>query len=90
MIDVTTRGQYTNCQWVIKMKSPNYLNRMDKTAFSVTDLASAHDGDVSYWLSKPPKDRFVALEILRRRLYPHDAVSGRLRRFFEIAELQRR
>ncbi len=72
------------------MKSLNYLNRMDKTEFSVTELATAHEGDVSYWLSKPPIDRFIALEILRRRLYPHDAVSGRLRRFFEIAELSRR
>ncbi|OPZ39493.1 MAG: hypothetical protein BWY96_00328 [Spirochaetes bacterium ADurb.BinA120] len=72
------------------MKPSNYLNRMDKTAFSVTDLASANDGDVSYWLSRPPRDRFAALEILRRRFYPHDAVTGRLQRFFEIAELPRR
>ncbi|TAL34424.1 MAG: hypothetical protein EPN93_11920 [Spirochaetes bacterium] len=72
------------------MGTREYLSRMNKRALSITDLKSAHDDDVSYWLAKPPQERFIALEILRRRLFPHDAVSGRLQRLLEIAELPRR
>ena len=63
----------------------NYLNKMDKTAFSVTSLDSNGKEDTYFWLSKPPVERFIALELLRQRLFNYDTTTARLQKVFEIA-----
>jgi hypothetical protein len=69
------------------MKSSNldYLQKMDKKALSVTSLDSK-DTDTAFWLSKPPVERLIALELLRQRFYNYETATARLQRVLEFAE----
>ncbi|CAF3758165.1 unnamed protein product [Rotaria sp. Silwood1] len=72
-----------------KDKNLDYLTKMDKTKFEILDL---HDDtrkqDREYWLSKTPEERFIALELLRQRVFNYDQFTARIQRVFEIAELK--
>jgi hypothetical protein len=65
-------------------------HKMDKSAFSVVPLGEDTDAeDVAYWLSRPPEERFRALELLRQTVYGYSEPGPRLQRVLEIAELER-
>jgi hypothetical protein len=69
------------------MNVPDYLIKMDKTHLSVGDLKDDTSAeDRSYWLSKSPEERFIALELLRQQLYGYDSATARLQRVLEVAE----
>jgi len=59
--------------------------KIDKTAFSVSSLLNDTD-DKSYWLSKTPKERLIATELMRQINYGYDPTTARLQRILEIAE----
>ncbi len=63
------------------------LPQMDKTAFSVASLRDQPDEKV-YWLSKTPRERLQAVEIMRQVVYGYQPASDRLQRFFEVAQLE--
>jgi hypothetical protein len=58
---------------------------IDKTAFAVTALTET-GGEKSYWLSRTPYERLLAVETLRRLNYGHDRSSARLQRVLEVAQ----
>lgn len=70
-------------------KNLDYLTKMDKTKFEILDL---HDDtskqDREYWLSKSPEERFIALELLRQRIFNYDPLTARIQRVFEVAKLK--
>ncbi len=64
------------------------LPRLDRTAFSVSDLSSESD-EKAYWLSKDCRERLEAVELSRQAVYGYDPSSSRLQRLLEIAQLAR-
>lgn len=60
--------------------------RMDRTVFEFGTLDD-DDGEREYWLSRAPEERLEAAELLRRINYGDAAITGRLQRVFEFAEL---
>ncbi len=73
----------------VKDKNLDYLTKMDKTKFEILDL---HDDtskqDRESWLSKSPEERFIALELLRQRIFNYDPFTARIQRVFEVAKLK--
>lgn len=63
------------------------LPQMDKTAFSVASLRDQPDEKV-YRLSKTPRERLQAVELMRQVVYGYQPASDRLQRFFEVAQLE--
>jgi len=63
--------------------------RIDKTNFSVSSLLD-DSNDKLYWLSKTPKERLTATELLRQIKYGYDPTTARLQRILEVADLTRR
>lgn len=63
--------------------------RVDRRQMSIRKLTSVSD-DVDYWKSRSPSDRLAYVEFLRLINYGENAVSGRLKRVFEIAEFRSR
>lgn len=59
--------------------------RIDRSAFSVVDLADA-DNDLAYWLARTPEERWQGVELCRRVCYGEVAVTGRLQRVLEVVE----
>lgn len=62
--------------------------RMDRTVFEFGTLDD-DDGEREYWLSRTPEERLEAAELLRQINYGDSAITGRLQRVFEFAELER-
>jgi len=60
---------------------------MDKTAFSVASLRDPPD-EKAYWISKTPRERLQAVELMRQVVYGYKPASDRLPRFFEVAQLE--
>jgi len=60
---------------------------MDKTAFSVASLRDPPD-EKAYWISKTPRERLQAVELMRQVVYGYKPASDRLQRFFEVAQLE--
>jgi hypothetical protein len=68
------------------VKAHEEVLKVDRTAFVVTSL---HDSDEKqYWLSKTPKERLQALELMRQIIYGYDPATARLQRVLEIAQRQ--
>jgi hypothetical protein len=65
---------------------PAKNEKVNRKAFSVTDLAQADSDDIAYWKSRTPAERMEALVTIRRVLYGEAAVTGRLQRVLEIVE----
>ncbi len=59
---------------------------LDRTAFSVVSLQEQDRHDRRYWLSRTPRERFEAIETIRRTLYGYDPTTERLQRVLEVAE----
>jgi hypothetical protein len=60
--------------------------RLERTPLEVLALGE-EPGERAYWLSRPPAERFQALELLRQIVYGYDPASTRLQRVLAIAEL---
>jgi hypothetical protein len=58
---------------------------MDKTIFSVADLADESD-ERTFWAHQTPADRLIALELLRQVMYGYDPLTARLQRVLTVAE----
>ena len=63
--------------------------RLDRTQFSVGRLTDPDDA-VQYWLSRPPEERFRALELLRRTFYGYTDATEGLQRVLEVSQLESR
>ena len=61
--------------------------RMDKSRFSVADLADESD-EAAYWQAQTPQARLEALELMRQVKYGYDPSTARLERLFEVAQLE--
>lgn len=70
------------------MSHLDYLTRVDRKVLTFSTLETSDSDDTLYWLTKPPIERLMALEVLRRQLYPNGATAPRLQRLLEIVEPQ--
>lgn len=61
-----------------------YLEQLDRSVVKVGNLEQDPLEETRFWLSKPPVERLIALEILRSRLAGYDNTRPRLQRFFTI------
>ena len=59
--------------------------KLDRKHITVESLHNSSD-DVAYWRSRPPQERFEAMQQLRENAYGKDAVNARLQRVLEIVE----
>ena len=69
----------------------------ERSSFPAVDRSRVVVGSVrdesdekAFWLGKTPLERLEAVELLREIAYGHDAISARLQRVLEVAELPRR
>ena len=81
----TTKGRGTR-------KAPgagglSFESKVRRGRMSLSDL-KAPANDVAYWRSRSAAERLAYVEYLRLINYGEAAVSGRLRRVFEIAQLR--
>lgn len=60
--------------------------KVDRTVISTVQLEDSDKDDISYWLSKSPLERLIALEILRQQFYQYDPLSARLQRVLSTIE----
>lgn len=60
--------------------------RLDRTLVTVGGLEQDALAETRYWLSRPPVDRLLALELLRMRLSGYDNTTSRLQRFYTVIE----
>jgi len=63
--------------------------RFDKTALSIGTLQDEPD-DLSYWLSKTPDERLVAMELMRQINYDYDPATDRIPRILEVTQRPQR
>jgi hypothetical protein len=59
--------------------------KVNKEAFGVKSLFEESD-EKSYWLSKTPYERLIAVELMRQIIYGYDPSTTRLQRVFEITQ----
>jgi hypothetical protein len=62
--------------------------RVNRKKLSVAKLGRP-SSDVAYWRSQSPNARLRAMELMRQINYGEAAVSGRLKRVLEIAQLKK-
>jgi hypothetical protein len=67
------------------MKMDEKIFKLDKSFVSVASLDDESD-EKSYWLSKTPEERLMALEYLRQVAYNYEPDTERLQRVFAIIE----
>lgn len=60
--------------------------RFNRSSFSITNLKDEDAEDKTYWLSRSPSDRLIALEYLRQVMYGYDPNTIRFQRVFEITK----
>ena len=63
----------------------NYLLTLDRSILTVGTLRQDPLEETRFWLSKPPIERLMALELLRMRFTSYDP-TARLQRFFTVSE----
>ena len=68
------------------MSHLDYLIRVDRKILTFSTLETSDKEDTLYWLAKPPVERLMALEVLRRQLYADGATAPRPQRLLEIVE----
>lgn len=66
---------------------PETEYRLDKTAVTMHSLGEERR-DRAYWLSRPPAERFRAVEYLRQMNYGHDPATARIQRVLEVVDLR--
>ncbi|MFN0035494.1 MAG: hypothetical protein ACKVUS_10515 [Saprospiraceae bacterium] len=65
-----------------------YFLRLDRSIVTVSTLTEQDPREETrYWLTKPPVERLVALELLRLRSANYVDTSARLQRFYTVAQL---
>lgn len=62
-------------------------SKLNRSVFEIADLKSI-GSDKEYWSSKSCAERLIAAAKIREVVYGHEAVTGRLQRFFEVADLK--
>lgn len=62
------------------------MNRLDRAAISVGAFEDQRREDYEYWMSRPARERFLAIEKLRLAFYGESA----LRRFDKVIEVSHR
>jgi hypothetical protein len=60
--------------------------KVRRDAFSVGSLSDQSD-EKAYWLSKTPRERMEAVELMRQIIYGYDPSVTRLQRVLEIVQL---
>jgi hypothetical protein len=60
---------------------------LDRSAFEVVPLEESRS-DREYWLTKSPRERMEALELMRQIIYGYDPATTRLQRVLEVIELK--
>jgi hypothetical protein len=68
------------------MSDLSYLKTVDRFALSFSTLEESDTDDLSYWLTKLPIERLMALEVLRQQFYKNGSTSARLQRLLEVIE----
>ena len=61
-----------------------YLEKLDRSTVVVGSLKNDPLDETRFWLTKPPVERLIALELLRTRLAGYDNTRPRLQRFFTV------
>lgn len=61
--------------------------QLNRSVLSITNLTDMNDEKV-YWLQTTPKERLLALEMMRQINYGYDATTTKFQRIFEIVELK--
>jgi len=64
------------------------ISKINKKAFSTSSLSDESDEKL-YWLSKTPRERLIATELMRQINYGYDPTTARLQRVLEIVEQTR-
>jgi hypothetical protein len=62
------------------------MNRLDRTAISASTFEDQRREDYEYWMSRPARERFLAIEKLRLVYYGESALR-RSDRVFEVSHL---
>ena len=60
--------------------------KVDRSVITTVALDHPDKEDVLFWRSKPPIERFIALEILRQQYFRYDPLSERLQRVLDVVE----
>jgi hypothetical protein len=64
-----------------------YLEKMDRRILTINTLGEEDPrAETMYWLSKPPIERLIALEILRMRMANYDHTQSGLQRIYTVTE----
>jgi len=64
-----------------------YLEKMDRHVLIISTLGEEDPrAETMYWLSKPPIERLIALEILRMRMANYDNTQSGLQRIYTVTE----
>ena len=69
------------------MAKKSDIEKMDKSHFSIASLHDPSD-EKEYWLSKTPKERLQALELMRQIAYGYDPSTEMIQRVFLIVKLK--
>jgi hypothetical protein len=62
--------------------------KFDNLVFDAAPLSEAEDPDKAYWLSKTPKERLQALELMRRLEYGDDATARIDKTKFDVVQFK--
>ena len=64
-----------------------YLEKMDRHVLNISTLGEEDPrAETMYWLSKPPIERLIALELLRMRMANYDSTESGLQRIYTVTE----
>ncbi len=64
----------------------NYLQKLNRNIITIGTLDEDPLEETRFWLSKPPIERLIALELLRMRFSGYDNSIPRLQRLFTVTE----
>ena len=65
----------------------DYLKKLDRSIVTITTLGEEDSrAETRFWLSKPPVERLIALELLRMRMHGYDNTQSRFQRFYTVTE----
>lgn len=64
----------------------DYLQKLNRKVITVNTLKKDTKAETRFWLSKPPVERLIALELLRSRRKNYDSTTTRLQRFYTVTE----
>ncbi len=62
--------------------------KIKRDKISIKSLHEPTD-DVAYWRSRPPEERFEAMQLLRENAYGKDAANAPIKKVLEVVERKR-